>query len=146
MGTTPDISLQSTQNSGLSCNPASRPAASRIGLLLRTLWYGLAARRAMALCRPVRLWPFGRCRAAGLLLAPDGEAVPLLTGGGFADLPYGALRTDGSWWLLLPAGDARLARRWRLLSGGRAVAVRPRPVHGGRGLVLVRMEAENGDE
>ncbi|MEQ9328884.1 MAG: hypothetical protein RJQ21_16510 [Rhodospirillales bacterium] len=117
-----------------------------MGLLLRTLWYGLAARRAVALSRPVRLWPAGRRRATGLLLAPDGEAVPLLTGGGLADLPYGALRADGSWWLLLPAGDARLARRWRLLSGGRAVAMRPRPVRGGRGLVLVRMEVESGDE
>lgn len=139
MGTTPGIAVQSTQISGLPCN-----AVSRTGLLLRTLWYGFAARRALAAGRPVRLWPFGRRRAAGLMLAPDGEAVPLLTGGGLADLPYGALRADGSWWLLLPAGDARLARRWRLLSGGRAMAVRPRTIHAGRGVVLVRMES--GDE
>lgn len=144
MGTTPGFSVRSTQISGLPlCAARSRPA-SRAGILLRTLWYGFAARRAVATGGPVPLWPIGKRRAAGLLLAPDGEAVPLLTGGGFADLPYGALRADGAWWLLLPAGDARLARRWRLLSGGRAMAVRPRTIHAGRGVVLVRMES--GDE
>jgi hypothetical protein len=136
----PEMPVNSTQISGFAdARPAARQC-SRLKVALHLLWLHWHAGRAVALGRPVFLLPFCRRHVAGMLLAPDGERLALVDAGGLDDLPYGAFGAAGSWWLLLPAGDRRLARRWRLAMSGRVRAVRPVVMRRHNGLILVRME------